>query len=74
MAFERFNYFVMQFSSKLPHPGLNWVSLLVLPDVELPPLQYQVLRAQLDPAGLGPALAITHTHKGVVELPEVWHF
>ena len=74
MAFERFNYFVMQFSSKLPQPGLNWVSLLVLPDVELLPLQYQVRRAQLDPAGLGPALAITDTHKCVVELPEVWHF
>ena len=64
----------MQFSSKLPQPGLNWVSLLVLPDVELLPLQYQVLRAQLDPASLGPALAITHTQKGVVELSEVWHF
>ena len=66
--------FFMHISYQLPQAGLNWVSLLVLPDVKLLPLQYQVRRAQLDPAGLGPALAITDTHKCVVELPEVWHF
>ena len=53
-----------------PEAGLHVVGVLVLPDVELLPLQRDVVRAELDPAGLRPTLPVTDTDQPVVELPE----
>ena len=53
-----------------PQAGLHVVGVLVLPDVELLPLEGYVVRAELDPAGLWSTLAIADTDQSVVELSE----
>ena len=51
-------------------PRLHVVGVLVLPDVELLPLQRDVVGAQFDAAWLRPTLAITHAHEAVMKFSQ----